>query len=397
MTKHDCFSLVLIFTIFLITVSCDKEKSPDDQPVNPADSGRYIVTYNESQLAGNLNGYRFESAFGTAEPLAYPYLWLQFADDYNDSIRLVVLNQNAAKSITRYMTANCYNGNISRKFDHGTFPNDVSNSMSFAFDHPKFLLFWYDKVNGTITQTATVFGMNAQVSQIFTGMQDQYSYQFLNRYLIRYISGISLWPFNHANWNDETQFVATSELSAPKAIGHYFDETFSTFPYDVLHNMYSGFFQSTYAGTYVGISKGSTNLDTLMLNNNPPEWYDPQICSAFIDKSGDTLYLGTTVNVPNTIQVVSSLYRLIEGSGRMEVVYSDIPVVHQLRFFRHGYYYGTSSTDGKPVRINRSGVAESVPVPETSTGASLIYSSNKIIALSVSPDGKRLEVFSRDY
>jgi hypothetical protein len=66
-------------------------------------------------------------------------------------------------------------------------------------------------------------------------------------------------------------------LSAPKAIDHYFDESFSTFPYDVKSNMYSGFFQSTNAGTYVGIAKGTANLDTVYLNNNPPDWYDPQI------------------------------------------------------------------------------------------------------------------------
>ena len=388
-------SILLLLTVF-INLSCEKEKTPEDQPEIPADSGKYIVTYNQSQLITNLNGYRFEAAFGTAEPLGYPYLWLQFADDYNDSIRLVVLNQNLAKTITKYMAANCYNGSISRKFEHGTFPNDVSNSMSFAFDHPGFLLFWYDKVNSTITQTGTVFGINAQIPQIFTGMQQQYTYRFLNRFLIRYISGISLWPFNYGNWNDEAQFVATSELSAPKAIGHYYDETWSTFPYDVSHNMYSGFFQSTNEATYAGIAKGTVNLDTIWLNNNPPDWYNAQYCQAFMDKAGDTLYLGTLINVPNSIQMVASLYRLIEGSGQMEALYSDIPLTFSASFFRKGCYYSTNG-NGELVKINHSGQEEILPLPQTSTSVNVRFTRNRIVAVSTSNDGKRLEVFSKPY
>jgi hypothetical protein len=397
MKKFLCFSPALLFLIFLSAVSCDKGKSPEDQPINPVDSGKYIVTYNHSQLVTNLNGFRFESAYGTSEPMAYPYLWVQYADDYLDSTRVVVLNQNAAKTITKYMTANSLNGEITRKFDHGTFPNNVSNSMSFAFDHPKFLLFWYDKVNSTITQTATIFGMNAQISQIFTGMQDQYSYQFLNRFLIRYISGISLWPFNHANWTDEAQFVATSELSAPKATGHYFDETFSTFPYDVAHNMYSGFFQSTNEATYAGISKGAVNLDTIWLNNNPPDWYNAQLCSAQIDKVGDTLYLGLVINIPNDSRVVTSLYRLVEGSGEMVAVYTDRSFSHQGGWFRRGEYYAISSTDGKLIKINRNGQEENIPLPVSASSVSVMLSKNKIFAIANDIDNRRVEVFSRPF
>ena len=397
MKKHPTYSVILWLLLMAISFSCEKEKKPEDQPETPADSGRYIVTYNQSQLATNLNGYRFEAGFGTSEPVAYPFLWLQYADDYNDSIRLVVLNQNAAKSITKYMAANCYNGNVSRKFDHGTFPNNVSNSMSFAFDHPGFLLFWYDKINSTITQTGTVFGINAQIPQIFTGMQDQYTYQFLNRFLIRYISGISIWPFNYGNWIDEAQFIASNELSAPKAVGHWFDESWSAFPYDVSHNIYSGFFQSTNEATYAGISRGTENLDTLWLNNNPPEWYDPQLCRAYIDKKDDTLYMATTINLPNSNQLEISLYRLVGNNGQIEVLYSGNPVVHPLSFFRQGCFYGYNATDGKPIRINREGNVEDIILPETTTRVNLIFSRNKIIAQSVSSDGKRLEIFSGDY
>lgn len=386
------YSLLLM----AITSSCNKEKSPDDQPSVPVDSGRYIVSFNQSQLVTNPNGFRFESAFGTAEPAAYPYLWVQYADDYNDSTRVVILNQNDDKTITKHLVVNTFNGNISRKFDHGSFPNNVSNSMSFAFEHPSFLLFWYDKVNGTITQTATIYGMNAQVSQIFTGMQDQYSYQFLNRYLIRYISGISLWPFNHANWYDETQFVATSELSAPKAIGHYFDETYASFPYDVVHNMYSGFFQSTFDGTYAGIAKGSANLDTVMLNKNPPDWYNAQLCKAYIDKVGDTLYLGILTNLPNEIQMVASLYRMVEGSGEMTELYSNLSFSYQNVWFRRGAYYTFTSTNGKLVMLNTRGQEEIIPLPVSTSAVSIMMSKNKIFAIANDMSSRRVEIFSKD-
>jgi hypothetical protein len=395
--KKILYFLPVFLFVIMATSSCQKEKQTDDHTVIPSDSGKYIVSYPDSRLVTNLNAYRFEGAFGTNEPVAWPYLWVQFADDYNDSTRVVVLNQNKAKTITKHFVANIRNGILTRKYDHGSFPNDVSNSMSFAFEHNSFLLFWYDKVNSTITQTATIFGLNSQVSQIFTGMQQQFSYQFMNRYLIRYISGISLWPFHHANWTDETQFVATSELSAPKAIGHWFDDTWSTFPYDVVHNMYSGFFQSTNDATYVGIAKGSTNLDTIVLNHNPPDWYNAQLCGAFLDKDADTLYLATLVNIPNTAQIEASLYRLETGTNQMTTLYSGLSFPYQTLRFRKGKFYATDPANGNKIIINKNGQQEVFLRPVSGNGEQLLFSKNKIYAIVYDSNGLRAEVYSKPY
>jgi|GEM_PF-1393273 len=379
-----------------ILLSCQSKKSDDNPEPQPSDSGRYIMPLSDSKLVSNLNGFRFDGAFGTTETVAWPFLWVQYADDFRDSTRVVVLNQNRDKTITKHFVANIRNGMLTQKFDHGSFPNNVSNSMSFAFEHNTFLLFWYDKANSTITQTATIFGMHSQISQIFTGMQQQYSYQFMNRYLIRYISGISIWPFHHANWLDETQFVATSELSAPKAIAHWYDETWSTFPYDVVHNMYSGFFQSTNDATYVGISKGNTNLDTIVLNHNPPEWYNAQLCSAALDKVGDTLYLAVLINLPNTQQLKASLYRLETSDNQLHEIYRDLDFPYSVIAFRRGKFYVSSNGGTYYSIVNYNGQLEPLLLPVVpSAGVDVKFSKNKIFVIANDIDNKRVEVYSK--
>jgi hypothetical protein len=387
------FTLIALFSINFI--SCQKSGGPDNEP-NPTDSVRHIITYNDSRLVTGLNGYRFDAAFGTGEPQAYPYLWIQYVDDYLDSTRILVLVQNEFKSITQYQVGNHFEGNLTRKFDHATFPNNAAGNMSFTFNHDMFLLNSYDPESGTISETGTVFGMNTQASHIFTGMLDQYRYQFLNRFLIRYISGISIWPFNYPNWTDQPQFVATSELSEPKAIAHYFDETFSTFPWDVQSNMYSGFFQATLAGNYVGIAKGTANLDTLFFDAQSPDLYSVQLCQAYIDKVGDTLYLGVLVNVPGTSELTANLYRLEINSGSMEKIYTNVSFPYGSLAFRRGYFYTSAVNGGQYVRFNKQGIAETYGLPVTTNSMSLIFSKNRIFVIITGADSdKRTEVYSK--
>jgi hypothetical protein len=393
-------NIVLIPAFLLLTlllqVSCKKTDDPSDNDNNPSDTNRYVLTYNESTLVSNLNGYRFDAAFSTSEPQAYPYLWVQYIDDYLDSTRILMLNQNAYKSITQYQVSNHFNGNATRIFNHASFPNDASNGMSYSFHHPMFVLNTYDPESGTISETGTVFGINTQVSSTFTGMYDQYRYQFLNRYLIRFISGISLWPYNYPNGSDEAQFIATSELSEPKAIGHYFDESYSTFPYDVKSNMYSGFFQSKYDGTYIGVAKGSVTLDTIFLNTNPPDWYDPQICRAYIDKVDDTLYLGLLINVPNTIELLSSVYKMDLNTNNLTELYSDVGFTYGNAIFRKGCYYAIPSQGGQYVKINKQGIEEVITTPATSSSVSLKFSKNKVYSIVTDAGSdRRVEVYSR--
>jgi hypothetical protein len=392
-TKYFRLSSFLAILV-LIQVSCSESDLPIDNP-DPTDSTKYIRTHNDPRLVNDLNGYRFDAAYSTGEPVAYPFLWVKYADDYNDSSRFLVLIQNDVKTITQYMVANHFDGNMTRKFDHGSISNNA-DGMSFNFNHDMFLLNSFDPATGTISETGTVFGINTQVNQIFTGLLDQYRFEFLNRYLIRYISGISLWPFNYPNWSDQPQFIATSELSEPKAIGHYFDDTWTAFPYDVQSNMYSGFFQSTYTGTYVGISKGTTTLDTVFLNTNPPEWYNPQICKAYIDKIADTLYLAVVINVPNTVELKASLYKMDLTSNTMSEVYSDVDFPYGYSYFRKGSFYAIPPQGGQYIKLNKQGVEESVPLPVSSYSINLMFSRNKIFAIvREAGTDPRIEVYSR--
>ncbi len=388
--------LLSVITGFL---SCQKPDDPSDEnPIVPPSDNTYIVPSNESKLVSNLNGFLFEGAYTTSEPVSYPFLWVQYADDYLDSTRVLVLNQNEFKSITTYMVGNHYNGKLSRKFNHASFPNNVSNSMSFAFDHPGFLINWYDKINGTITTIGTIFGINTQMSQIFTGMNDQYTYQFVRRFLIRYISGISLWPFNYGNWADELPFVVTSELSAPKAIAHYYDETFSTFPYDVKSNMYSAFFNSTNEATYIGIAHGDNNLDTIVLNHNNPDWYDAQTCNAFIDRDANTLYLAFMINVPNQVDIRTSLYKMEIGTNELQELYSDKQLTYQMAAFKKGCFFGTPASGGNIMKINQMGEPEQILLPQSLSSMTLLFGTEKLFVVAHKDDTeKRVEIYSKPY
>ncbi|MBK6837962.1 MAG: hypothetical protein IPG90_06565 [Bacteroidetes bacterium] len=284
------FTLLSLITLSLFISSCKKEETKEETPqpqVNLPDS---IVVLNTSTLVSALNGYSFEAAFINTEPVAYPYLWLEYVDDYLDSTRIVMNNQNSFQTITYYLCSNHKNGILTRAFDHITYPNNVRNNIRFSFNHPQFLLQWYVPSTGELSTVGNVFGMNTHVSQTFTGMSAKYQYEFLDRYLIRYISGISIWPFQHQNWSDQPQFVATQELSEPVAWDHWYDESWSTFPYDVQSNMYTAFINSSNDTTYVGIAKGQLNLDTLYFRQATYAQTSANSCQVFLDKSGDTLF-----------------------------------------------------------------------------------------------------------
>jgi hypothetical protein len=257
------YSLLILAVYSLFIVSCkkeDEEQGASTPQVNLPDS---IVAVNSSNLVSALNGFTFEAGFINTEPLAFPDLWLQYIDDYMDSTRIIMNDQNIAKSITHYLCSNHANGIVTRSFDHVTFPNNQRNNILISFNHPQFLVQWWVPATSELTTVGNVFGINTSVSKSFTGTGAQYSYEFLDRYLLRYISGISIWPFHHQNWNDQPQFVVTQELSQPVAWDHWYDESWSTWPYDVKSNMYTGFVNSSNDTTYIGIAKGSLNLDTI--------------------------------------------------------------------------------------------------------------------------------------
>ncbi|MFZ4463308.1 MAG: hypothetical protein ACOYN5_05645 [Bacteroidales bacterium] len=389
--KELCIRIsIIIITMVFILQSCKKTEPVDNDPIIISDSVNYILTYEDSKLITELNGYRFEAAYGTSEPVSYPFLWVQYIDDYLDSTRTVVLNQNEFKTITRHMVANHYNGKMTRYFNHASFPNNVSNSISFAFDHPGFLINFYDPINGTITVIGTIFGIKTQMSQVFTGMFDQYTYKFIHRYLIRYISGISLWPFNYGNWADETPFIVTSELSAPKDVSHYYDESFSTFPYDLKSNMFSSFFNQTNESNYIGISRGAETLDTIILNFNSPDYHIDYKGKTFIDKVADTLYLGLIRDVPNTSNMTLSNYRMVIGDNNLVELFKDMPIQMQFAAFRNGNFYYSNGT-----MIDKYGVQKTYPLPVSSYGVNIYFGTDKIFAI-MNDNGteKRVEIYS---
>jgi hypothetical protein len=371
--------------VTLLTSSCSEDDEPTADTVQPPLTDDSITARNTSELITSLNGFRFEAAFENTEPLNYPYLWVAHIEDYLDSVRIVTLNQNVDLTITKYLASNFYGGSVTRQFDHRSFPNNVSNSTSFAFNHPQFLLQWYVRSTGELTTVGQLFGLNTGVSQTFTGMLPQYSYEFLDRFLLRYISGISIWPFDHGSWGDQPQFVATSELSEPTAWDHWYDETWAVFPYNVQSN--------------IGVAKGNLNLDTVTLDYHPVYAYDRLSCHVYLDKSGDTLYMGLINNVPGiTTSLENSLYYYVLGSNQINSIYEHLPFSHSANNveFHKGSFYAVPLAGGYRERIDKSGTVSAIQFPATTFGVQLKFSKNKLYAIVTdSGNRKRVEIYSK--
>ena len=153
--------------ILLNIVSCSKkEEAEETTPVQVAAEGS-VVSDNNSTLVSNLNGFKFEAAYVVSDDVNYPYLWVQYIDDYHDSVRTVVLAQDVQKIMTKYISGNHYNGVMSSSFSHGGFPNESSKSMHFSFYHPSYLLQWYNRLTGEIAQRGTLFGFNTSSTNLY--------------------------------------------------------------------------------------------------------------------------------------------------------------------------------------------------------------------------------------
>ena len=391
--KYIILPLLALSTVFN---SCKKEETAEETHTPQVNLPDSIVAVNTSTLITGLNGFKFEAAFINTEPQAFPYLWLQYIDDYMDSTRIVMNNQNIAQSITHYLCSNHHNGNMTRAFDHTTFPNNVSNSLSFSFNHPQFLLHWYCRSTGEFTTVGNVFGMDTHVSQIFTGMNAQYRYELLDRYLIRYISGISIWPFHHQNWTDQPQFVATQELSEPIAWDHWYDESWNAWPYDVQSNMYTGFLNSSNDTSYVGIAKGLLNLDTLYFRQATYSQFVANTSSLFLDKSGDTLFLGLKNIIPGTSnQEEISLYQYNVTVGQLTPIYEKVALTSPLAVYKFskGRFYCNISATGVEMK-DRDGSITTIPFPTGIYGGQLRFGRDKMYYIVSNPDIPRVEVYS---
>jgi|JI10StandDraft_1071094.scaffolds.fasta_scaffold165364_1 hypothetical protein len=386
--------ILLVFSMFL--VSCKKEESADTTGTPQVSLPDSIVAVNSSVLVSALNGFAFEAGFINTEPLAFPDLWLQYIDDYMDSTRIIMNNQNIAKSITYYLCSNHANGVVTRSFDHVTFPNNQRNSMVCSFNHPQFLVQWYVPSTGELTTVGNVFGFNTSVSKTFTGMAPQYTYEFLDRYLIRYISGISIYPFHHQNWNDEPQFIATQELYEPVAWDHWYDESWGTWPYSVQANMYTGFVNSSNDTTYIGIAKGSLNLDTIHFRQATYTQFSAASAQVFLDKSGDTLFLGMVNNIPGTSSREISLYKYEISTAQLIPLFEKQALSSSFSVykFRKGRFFSSPSPSSVQV-MDKTGAITTLTGPVSSYSSNIIFGRNKIYFVVQNSAIPRLEVYSK--
>lgn len=389
------FESYIFILFFLFLISCKKETASDEADAPQVVSQDSIVALSSSTLVTTLNGFSFEAAFINTEPQAYPYLWLQYIDDYLDSTRIVVNNQNAAQSITVYLCSNHANGVATRSFDHTTFPNDRSNTIHFAFNHPQFLLQWYERTDGPIVTVGNLFGINTSTANTFTGMLPQYQFEFLDRYLIRYISGISLYPFHYQNWSDEQPFVVTEELSEPIAWDHWFDETWSTWPYDVKSNMYTGFVNNSNNITYVGIAKGNQNLDTIHINNLTYAQFSATSSQIFLDKSGDILFLGLVNDIPGTSSREVSMYKYEIATAQMIPLFEKQPLSGSFipNKLIKGRFWG--SPIGSSIMVmDRTGATSTINGPASAFAYGFKFGRNKLYFIALDGNIPRLEVYS---
>ena len=107
--------------------------------------------------------------------------------------------------------------------------------MDFAFDHENLTLqSWHttDKYFYQINQ------QGQETSYFITG-GTTLNTKLIKNHLLRFISGISIWPYQVVSQQDEPQYLLTSELSDMAVLNYFFDKTYET---EGLNSIYTGFF-----------------------------------------------------------------------------------------------------------------------------------------------------------
>lgn len=379
--------------VILFLFSCKK-----DTPTITGKTGGYLAT--------SLNGFEYIGEFEENDaPLYYEYPSPFHFDDYGDNDRILVMSQNTAanppKRIKWYVL-NYKNQQVTEtlRSDDGFGP-DWGNFMKFGFNHEDFSIQSWHTTGYYFYQ----LGKEKKETSYFITDGNKLGTKIVKNHLLRFISEVSVWPYNTKTQQNEKQFLLTGELSAMKAIDYFIDE--ANYETQVENSIYTGYFYPSNDGNWIGVSQGNKRLDTVLISKEPTYYYNQFLCNTYVEKVGNKLYLAFIKNKmnPNTEQDLS-MYELTIGENILRPLFvnQDLPPDenYTIQAFRNAklYFFPTANaTDQTPYTINTKGEKSPFLLPTKRTDASQLNMvfSKKYLYLTLTNDApKRLEFYKKN-
>ena len=159
--------------------------------------------------------------------------------------------------------------------------------------------------------------------------------------------------------------------------------------------MYTGFVNSSNDTTYVGLAKGTTNLDTLYFRQATYTQFMASSASVYLDKSGDTLYLGLINNIPGTSNREISLYKYEIANAQLVPLFEkqSLASSFQVLKFNKGRFFANATATGIQV-MDKTGAISTINLPTTAYGAGVKFGRNKLYHIMSDGNIPRVEVYS---
>lgn len=382
----------LLFSLVLLAVfsSCKKDNGGEE-------------TTSEQKLLDNANGFEFVGAFEEVDAPIYYHNPNEFImEEYQDQVRIMVMTESTIANPPdrkKWYVLNYQNGKLIQtiRTDDGFGP-DWGNFMDFAFDHEQLTLqSWHttEKYFYQINQ------LGQETSYFITG-GTSLTTKLIKNHLLRFISGISVWPYSVVSQQDEPQYLLTSELSAMAVLNYFYDKTYET---EGSNSIYTGYFYPSYDGNWIGVARGNQSLDTLMISHEVPQNYFTGLCQTYVERVGNKINLAFIKNKmsPNTDQDIS-FYELTIGENVLHPILVDRALPpngnYVIRGFRNGKLYvfpTANATDQQPYTLAMDGTETrfSIPTPTSTAGLLRIRFTNGYMFVVLTDGVKRLEFYKK--
>jgi hypothetical protein len=386
MKSNNLMTFTLL--VFLLAVySCSKTENTDDPGTNPTDDKKM-------QLVTNLNGYQFEGSFREpSDPYVFSDVSCNYIEEYNDGLRVVFSSRDNLRNWFRWYPQELKNGKVVQKsyFDVGE--DQSPQGYVLNFDNSDFLLYGYEKKTSHIV---TFKPDGTKTAYYLSKPNNNFPYHFDENYTVFWGNASTVYVHENKNHSytppaPNMGFILTSEPSVAFSANIFDDDIVN--PYSFRDQIYTGFFNPTYNGNYIGIAKGAETLDTLVVNKYDPTLYYSGNSGVAISKDGNKIYLilvkiRTKYGAPDF-----SMYEMDETERVIRPLFlnKEMPFTTSYQFIKGKLYAGKQIF--KPNQQY-----EDIPFPTFIDGAGggLIYGKKKMF-LVVQKNLDLVEIYSKPY
>lgn len=378
------FSLSLLLVGLL---ACSKTDTGDDPTTNPGDTQKM-------QLVTDLKGYMFEGSFREpSDPYIYSDVSCNYIEEYNDGLRVVFSSRDNLENNFRWYPKELRDGKVIQEMKYQQGKDLSPNNYVFAFDNSSFLLYGYEKKTSVIV---TFKPDGTKSAYYLSKPNNNFLYHFDENYTIFWGNASTVYVHENKNHSytppaPNMGFLLTSEPSVSWAAYLVDDDIVN--PYSFRDQIYTGFFNATYNGNYIGIAKGAETLDTLVVNKYDPTLYYSGNSGVGISKAGNKIYI-LLVKIKSKYGTLDySLYEMDETERVILPVYLNIEPP-----FTTGYQFinGQLYADKQVFKPNQQYENILFPTFIDGAGGGILYGKKKKF-LVVQKNLDLVEIYSKPY